>query len=170
MASKTFELGFDKVEHRTNKLEICFRSVPKPGRSRSEVSWRLASQPGATPSPLSSECARGRLLEGVETADERGQTDCSSYTRVMTAHRASTADRAYFQRIARQNPSLSQDAPPTSLAEMFDRLEQIVHTLGALAESGIAGSGDGDLASHLAFLERSKEIRHRAAEHTKIAR
>ncbi len=88
----------------------------------------------------------------------------------MTAHRASTADRAYFQRIARQNPSLSQDVAPSSLAEMFDRLEQIVHTLGALAKPGIAGSDDGDLAFHLAFLERCKEIQHRAAEHTKIAR
>jgi hypothetical protein len=53
---------------------------------------------------------------------------------------------------------------------MFDRLERIHSALGALSEPGIAGSDDGDLASHLAFLERSKEIRRREAEHAKSAR
>ncbi len=88
----------------------------------------------------------------------------------MTSSRATTSERAYFDRIAEQNRSLSGDEVPGSLAEMFDRIEEIRRTLGALANPGIAGSDDGDLPSHLAFLERSKEIRRRAAERAQGAR
>jgi hypothetical protein len=88
----------------------------------------------------------------------------------MTSARASAAERAYFDRIARQNPTLSGDAVPASLSEMFDRIEQIEASLGALARPGITGSDTGDLLSHLAFLERAKEIRRREAEHAQNAR
>ena len=87
----------------------------------------------------------------------------------MTTRRASASDRAYFKRIAEQNPSLSSEAPPSSLRAMFDRLEQIHRALGALAEPGVAGSNDGDLSFHLAFLERSREIRRREAKDTQSA-
>jgi len=88
----------------------------------------------------------------------------------MTSSRASGSDRAYFARIARQNPTLAGDALPGSLAEMFDRIEQIERSLGALARPGLVGSDDGDLASHLAFLKRAKEIRRRETEHAQSAR
>ena len=83
---------------------------------------------------------------------------------------ATASERAYFDRIAQQNRSLCPDEVPASLAEMFDRMEQIRRTLGALADPGIAGSHDGDLPSHLAFIERSKEIRRRAAKRAPGAR
>ena len=78
--------------------------------------------------------------------------------------RASSADRAYFERIAQRNRSLEEDPVPTSLAEMFDRLEQIRRTHGALASPGIPGPDDGDLASHLAFLQRLREIERGGAD------
>lgn len=71
--------------------------------------------------------------------------------------RASRSDRAYFERVARQNERLVDLPPPTSLAEMFDRLETIRRTHGALARAGLAG-GEGDLGSHLAYLERVRRI------------
>jgi hypothetical protein len=85
----------------------------------------------------------------------------------MTSSRATASDRAYFARIARQNPTLPGDDVPASLAEMFDRIEQIERSLGTLARPGLSGSDDGDLASHLAFLERAKEIRRREAQHAR---
>jgi hypothetical protein len=87
----------------------------------------------------------------------------------MTTSRATSSDRAYFERVAAQNDSLSAEAAPVSLAEMFDRIEQMRRTLGALANPGLTGSDDGDLASHLAFLERIKEIRGRGAKRTQDA-
>jgi hypothetical protein len=76
----------------------------------------------------------------------------------MAPSRATAADRAYFEKIAQQNRALEEDDIPASLAEMFDRLERMRRSHGDLATPGVAGPGDGDLPSHLAFLERSKEI------------
>jgi hypothetical protein len=72
--------------------------------------------------------------------------------------RASKADRAYFARIARGNRAIVDERPPNSLDEMLDRLERIRRDLGAMARPGITADGDGDLASHLAFLERQHRI------------
>ena len=78
--------------------------------------------------------------------------------------RASPSDREYFARIARDNRALGDERAPASLAEMFDRLEQIRRTAGALARPGIAEDGDGDLAGHLAFLERVRAVERRGAK------
>jgi hypothetical protein len=43
----------------------------------------------------------------------------------MTKH-ASRADREHFQRIADANGPLPEDAPPRSLAEVFERLDAIL--------------------------------------------
>jgi hypothetical protein len=80
--------------------------------------------------------------------------------------RASAADRAYFERIAAGNRALDNGRPPASLNEMFDRLERIRESLGALAEPGRPGTDDGDLESHLAFLARCKQIRTRGTSGT----
>jgi hypothetical protein len=77
--------------------------------------------------------------------------------------RASPTEREYFARIARQNPALGDERVPASLAEMFDRLEQIRRSAGALARPGVAEAGDGDLAEHLAFLERVRAVERREA-------
>lgn len=63
-------------------------------------------------------------------------------------------DRAYFARIARASANLQWDAPPSSLAEMFERMQRIRELHGELAEAGVDMDSDGDLASHQAFLAR----------------
>jgi hypothetical protein len=48
---------------------------------------------------------------------------------------------------------------------MFDRLEEMRRSLGPLAIPGVVASDDeGDLASHLAYLERCRRIRSRGTE------
>ena len=84
------------------------------------------------------------------------------YARGMS-RRASAQDRAYFERIARQNRTLEDAQVPGSLSEMFDRLEHIRRTLGRLAVPGVEADDEGDLASHRAFLERVREIGRRGA-------
>ncbi len=76
----------------------------------------------------------------------------------MPVHRAPPADRAYFRRVAAANARLDRDRPPGSLDEMFERLERMEQRLGALGQAGAAGSDDGDLASHLAYIERLRSI------------
>jgi hypothetical protein len=78
--------------------------------------------------------------------------------------RASSADREYLARIARQNLAIEDEAPPASLAEMLDRLETIRRLHGALARPGVRGSDDGDLPGHLAFLERIRTTARRGAK------
>jgi hypothetical protein len=80
--------------------------------------------------------------------------------------RASSADREYFARLARQNLAIEDETPPASLAEMFDRLEKIRRSHGALARPGVARSAEGDLPGHLAFLERIKAVARRGAKHS----
>ena len=77
--------------------------------------------------------------------------------------RASSADRDYFARIARQNREIQDERVPASLAEMFDRLERIRRSLGALAWPGAEGADEGDLPGHLAFLERQRTVGRRGA-------
>ena len=73
--------------------------------------------------------------------------------------RASPEELRYFQRIAAANAGLDGAAPPASLAETLDRLEDMARRLGAL---GRAGAGcpphHGDLDSHLACLARLRAI------------
>jgi hypothetical protein len=70
--------------------------------------------------------------------------------------RVSEADRAYMRRIGEAKRALArEEKPPASLREMFERIDQIYTRLGALAKPRIAG-GDGDLDSHLAYLERRR--------------
>ena len=73
-------------------------------------------------------------------------------------HRASPRERDHFRRVAAANGRLEDAAPPGSLAEVFDRLDRMEERLGALAEAGVDGPDDGDLASHLAYLERLRRI------------
>ena len=80
--------------------------------------------------------------------------------------RASAQDRAYFARVSRQNRELEQDPPPASLAEMLDRLEEMRRSLGSLALPGVARDDEGDLASHLAYLERCRQIAGRGTKRT----
>ena len=72
--------------------------------------------------------------------------------------RATASDRAYFERVRQQSEQLDEPAVPASLAEMFERLEAIRRIHGSLAEAGVEGDGDGDLASHLAYLSRLRRI------------
>jgi hypothetical protein len=80
--------------------------------------------------------------------------------------RASSSEREYFARVARGNRAIEDEKAPASLAEMFDRLEQIRRSHGALARPGAAGDDDGDLASHLAFLRRVRRVKGRGADGT----
>jgi hypothetical protein len=67
---------------------------------------------------------------------------------------ASRSEREYFARVGSANSSLAGESVPGSLAEMFDRLERIRGTGGALAEPGVRDAGEGDWPSHMAFLDR----------------
>jgi hypothetical protein len=78
--------------------------------------------------------------------------------------RASSADREYFARVAEQSRALADETVPASLAEMFDRLDQIRRSHGALAQPGVAGNDEGDLPGHLAFLERVRMVQRRGAK------
>ena len=73
-------------------------------------------------------------------------------------NRATPDEHAYFHRVAAANARLDHDRPPASLDEMFERLERMERRLGGLGKAGIAGSDDGDLASHLAYIERLRSI------------
>jgi hypothetical protein len=73
--------------------------------------------------------------------------------------RASSSERAYFARVARQSAALDDEAPPASLAEMFDRLERVRRALGDLARPGAAEAGDADLEGHRAFLAKLRARR-----------
>ncbi len=77
--------------------------------------------------------------------------------------RASAADREHMRRLGEANRALLRDEhPPASLREMLDRMERIERNLGRFAKPGIPG-GDGDLASHLNYLERRRTLgRHGA--------
>jgi hypothetical protein len=73
--------------------------------------------------------------------------------------RASEADRAHMRKIGEAKRALAREAlPPGSLREMFERMEQIARWHGELAKPGVAGDDDGDLASHLAYLERRRAL------------
>jgi hypothetical protein len=67
---------------------------------------------------------------------------------------ASRSEREYFARVGSANRALGGESVPGSLAEMFDRLEQIRCAAGALAKPGVQADGEGEWPSHLAFLER----------------
>jgi hypothetical protein len=70
--------------------------------------------------------------------------------------RVSEADRAYMRRIGEAKRALArEEKPPASLREMFDRMDQITRWFGELAKPGIPG-GEGDLDSHLSYLERRR--------------
>lgn len=73
-------------------------------------------------------------------------------------HRASASDRKYFRRVAAANERLELAKPPASLEEVFERLEDMEDRLGSLGHAPRSDSGGGDLASHLAYLERLRRI------------
>jgi hypothetical protein len=77
----------------------------------------------------------------------------------MEPKRASRADREHFRRIADASGPLPEDAPPRSLAEVFERLDAIRRTLGSAATPGVAGEDEGELEAHLRVLRRGREIR-----------
>ena len=76
----------------------------------------------------------------------------------MPEHRATPEDHAYFHHVAAANARLDDHRPPASLDEMFERLERMERCLGGLGRAGVTGSDDGDLASHLAYIERLRSI------------
>lgn len=82
----------------------------------------------------------------------------SATGKLLAIKRASLLDRQYFERVARLNRSLPCDPPPESLAEMFDRLEMAERQLGSLVRPGKSAAGDGDLVSHIAFLQRLRSV------------
>jgi len=73
-------------------------------------------------------------------------------------NRASAQERRYFNRVAAANSRLDDGRPPASLAEMFDRLEDMDRRLRHLGRPGADGAGHGDLESHLAILARLRAI------------
>ena len=78
--------------------------------------------------------------------------------RVRGMKRASAQERRYFRRIAAANFRLDDGGPPASLAEMFDRLEDMQRRQGPLGGAGTGGPHSGDLESHLAYLARLRSI------------
>lgn len=71
---------------------------------------------------------------------------------------ASAKEKDYFRRVAALNRALTGEQPPDSLAEAFERLDLLRLQLGPLAEPGKSGPADGDLESHLAYLNRLRSI------------
>lgn len=88
----------------------------------------------------------------------------------MESRRASRAERAHFERIAAANAALPEDAPPRSLAEVFERLEAIRRRLGAAARPGVIGEDESELEAHLRVLRRGREIGRGGAKRTRGAR
>lgn len=85
----------------------------------------------------------------------------------MSDRRASEADRAYLSRIAKGLEPIGDERPPASLAKMFDRLEALERSLGALAKPGIEGEDEDELRSHLRIYERTREIEAPGAKRTR---
>ena len=77
---------------------------------------------------------------------------------IVLMKRASGNDKAYFARLNENNRTLPCPVPPSSLADMFLRLETVERQLGPLATPGRAGSDRGDLKSHLDYLVRIQAI------------
>lgn len=73
-------------------------------------------------------------------------------------NRASKEERRYFRRVAAASARLDDGGPPGSLAETFDRLEDMERRLRHLGRAGTGGPHDGDLESHLAYLARLRAI------------
>jgi hypothetical protein len=73
------------------------------------------------------------------------------------SRRASADDRACFARIEQQNRTLEEADVPRSLAEMFDRLEQIRRTLGPLAEPGVNADAE-DVIVHKLIAGRAEDL------------
>jgi hypothetical protein len=72
--------------------------------------------------------------------------------------RVSDADRAHMRKLGEAKRALAREAqPPADLREMLARMEQIARWHGELATPGSADD-DGDLASHLAHLERRRAL------------
>ena len=78
--------------------------------------------------------------------------------RVRDMNRASSKERGYFRRVAAENRCMDDGSPPASLAETFDRLEDMERRLGQLGRTGADGPHDGDLKSHLAYLARLRAV------------
>jgi hypothetical protein len=76
----------------------------------------------------------------------------------MAGRRASETEIAHFRRVAAASGPLPEDAPPGSLAEMFDRLDAIRRTLGAAVQPGVAGEDEAELEGHLRVWRRTREI------------
>ena len=75
---------------------------------------------------------------------------------VMT--KATASDRDYFRRVGRSNREVSRSPPPASLAEMFERLETAARQLGSPAAPEQGLSSEGDLSSHLAYLDQIHSV------------
>lgn len=82
--------------------------------------------------------------------------------------RASDAERAYWRKLAEASERLKGDeSAPTSMAEVFRRMEAIRARLGVLAEPGLAAADDDEderaLAENLRLRARwlAKEPRER---------
>jgi len=82
----------------------------------------------------------------------------------MASRRASTSDREHFRAVAAANTPLGEESLPSSLDEVFDRLEALRRNLGPAAVPGVAGEDESELDAHLRFLERREELRRRGAK------
>jgi hypothetical protein len=82
----------------------------------------------------------------------------------MAPRRASTSDREHFRAVAAANTPLGDECLPSSLDEVFDRLEALRRRLGPAATPGVPGEDESELRAHLRFLERREELRRRGAK------
>ena len=73
---------------------------------------------------------------------------------------ASPSEQAYFRRVALQNHELADEQPPSSVDEMYARMELLKNQLGHLAKPGQSNSDAGDLNSHLEYLKRLQLVDH----------
>jgi uncharacterized protein YbjT (DUF2867 family) len=83
----------------------------------------------------------------------------------MAAKRPSDAERAHFRRIAEANAAEADEAPPRSLAELFERLDALRRTLGRWADPGVAGEDESELEAHVRVRER---LRGRGGARTRL--
>jgi len=86
------------------------------------------------------------------------------YSRSMASRRASISDREHFRAVAAANTPLGDECLPSSLNEVFERLEALRRRLGPAATPGVPGEDESELSAHLWFLERREELRRRGAK------
>ena len=105
------------------------------------------------------------LGPALDAAYEKSSEDAFTFEKagLGQSSRVSSADREHMRRIGEQKRLIEDATLPTSLAEVFDRMEAIERQLGELAKPGVSGESDGDLYAHLAFVTRKPRSERRDA-------